>query len=261
MSSSAMPANSSDSSPPEQSLDRESQSDEVLSEEEDDASKETQNASSFRSDKNYQQQGVPNILPNNGETIGQVPQLELVGHTIACAPNPYCDPYYGGMMAAYGQPFVHPQFLEQARMPLPLEMAQEPVYVNAKQYHAILRRRQSRAKAELEKKLIKDRKPYLHESRHQHALRRVRGTGGRFAKKTDVDKNTTGSGSGSAMSSSQSVNSNRVHSESAESLDTPRGGLVNSLNTHTYLDNGGSLGQQWINISSNQSSQRAVAMK
>ncbi|MFS8013137.1 putative transcription factor Hap2/NF-YA family [Helianthus anomalus] len=140
---------------------------------------------------------------------------------------------------------VHPQFLEQARTPLPLEMAQEPVYVNAKQYHAILRQRQSRAKAELEKKLIKDRKPYLHESRHQHAMRRVRGFGGRFAKKTNVNKNTTGLGSSSAMSSSQLVNSNRVHSEFAESLDTPRGGLVNSLNTHTYLDNGGSLGQQW----------------
>ncbi|KAJ1439892.1 hypothetical protein SESBI_02115 [Sesbania bispinosa] len=173
----------------------------------------------------------PILFLNHPDTEFNCSQVDH-NHSMAHAPYPYGDPIFASSLVAYGPQAVNqqqmlPQMLGLAstRVALPLDIAQDgPIYVNAKQYHGILRRRQSRAKLEAQNKLIKSRKPYLHESRHRHALNRVRGSGGRFlSTKQLTQSNTeyvTGAHSGSGpVNKYQKEDLSNVESHSSKTGD------------------------------------------
>ncbi|XP_024011164.1 nuclear transcription factor Y subunit A-10 isoform X2 [Eutrema salsugineum] len=150
--------------------------------------------------------------------------------------HPHVEQYYG-VVSAYGSQML------PGRVMLPLKMETEEdgtIYVNSKQYHGIIRRRQSRAKAVLKNEMSRCRKPYMHHSRHLHAMRRPRGSGGRFlnTKKDDAAKKTKPSYSQNSetlhpengtMNSSREANGPNFSGSEVTSMDYFLSSSVHSL--------------------------------
>ncbi|EEF48028.1 nuclear transcription factor Y subunit A-3 isoform X2 [Ricinus communis] len=187
------------------------------------------------------------VLLFSAPEISRNPSQTDNSRSMAHAPVPYADHYFGELFTPYGpKDIMGSQILGMtaARVALPLDLADDgPIYVNAKQYHGILRRRQSRAKLEARNKLVKARKPYLHESRHLHALNRVRGSGGRFLSKNKVQQLDA-----NATSSRQGVSDSILHlhskNETSQLENCPYSRTLKSCTDVTSVSNGDAIYRQ-----------------
>ena len=120
---------------------------------------------------------------------------------------------------------VPPQIPAPAHQPSPdappANVEEAPLYVNAKQFHRILKRRVARQKLEEALRLTsKGRKPYLHESRHKHAMRRPRGPGGRFLTAEEVSAIEKGEG-GELQKYASNIHKTDTSSPSGEKTPQP----------------------------------------
>eukprot|EP01087_Luapelamoeba_hula_P017395 TRINITY_DN5478_c0_g1_i2.p1 TRINITY_DN5478_c0_g1~~TRINITY_DN5478_c0_g1_i2.p1 ORF type:complete len:344 (+),score=72.55 TRINITY_DN5478_c0_g1_i2:98-1129(+) len=93
---------------------------------------------------------------------------------------------YSAGMVPPAHPILAPMYTPTLNTS-PATIDEMPLYVNAKQYNRILKRRAARAKQEHDN-VILPRKGYLHQSRHKWAKGRKRGPGGRFLSRGEAGR-------------------------------------------------------------------------
>ena len=141
---------------------------------------------------------------------------------------------------------------------------EEPLYVNAKQYQRILKRRMARARMEEKRRhmfmlAIKQReeeknggtaeiseewvsgllaldeeakKPYLHESRHKHAMRRPRGPGGRFLTTEEIRKRDEELAAQKAQAETPSATNGDTTDSPSQALETESASASTTMTTN-----------------------------
>ncbi|KUJ08485.1 uncharacterized protein LY89DRAFT_676896 [Mollisia scopiformis] len=124
---------------------------------------------------------------NNQMGHGQVQQARRMSAQVGSPAVPNSQPIMNHAPRPSVPPMPQGQPHPQSPELVSGAVEESPLYVNAKQFHRILKRRVARQRLEEALRLTsKGRKPYLHESRHNHAMRRPRGPGGRFLTADEV---------------------------------------------------------------------------